>query len=274
MLFVIALLSMQTQENAKVVQPLKPLSSPGSWVTDDDYPPAAARQNHQGTVAFQLMIDSSGLPAGCSVVQSSGFEELDQQVCSLMVQRARFSPARDASGKAIAAPYKGRFTWRMQQDETVFRPGSNRAEFELSADNVLRTCRIGDKVIETIGQSCGAMTIGNVAGDLAAYGIGKHRRLTIEQRSEIGGQQPLVYDMPGEVKIAKRVARFETDAAGARVKCEEAVETPGTSSGGSVPPPLCPGIPQSFAGQHLGADSKDGPLSGRMLIATSWKELP
>ncbi|WP_294329406.1 energy transducer TonB [uncultured Sphingomonas sp.] len=274
MLFGIALLAMQSLDNAKVAQPLRPLTSPGSWVTDDDYPATAARQNHQGTVAFQLTIDSSGFPAGCSVTQSSGFEELDQQVCSLMVQRARFSPARDASGKAIAAPYKGRFTWRMQQDETVFRPGSNRAEFELSPDNVLRTCRVGDKVIETIGQSCGAMTIGNMAGNLAAYGTGKHRRLTMEQRSEIGGQHPLVYDMPGEVKIAKRAARFETDAAGTRVKCEETVETPGMSSSLSAPAPLCPGIPQSFAGQHLAPGGKDGPLSGSMVIATSWKELP
>lgn len=274
MLLVFALLSAQATDSAKGPQPLRPLANPGTWVTDDDYPAAAARQNHQGTVAFQLTIDSSGLPAGCSVVQSSGFEELDQQVCSLMVQRARFSPARDASGKAIAAPYKGRFTWRMEQNETVFRPGSNRAEFELSADNVLRNCRSGDKVLETAGQPCGTMTIGNVAGNLAPYGTGKHRRLTMEQRFETGGHPSLVYDMPGEVKIARRTALFEADAAGKRVKCEESVETPGMSSSLSGPPPLCPGIPQTFAGQHLGPDGKDGPVSGRVVIATSWKELP
>lgn len=274
MLLVIALLAAQAQDSAKGPKPLKPLTNPGSWVTDDDYPAAAMRLGHDGTVGFQLQIDSSGLPAGCSVVQSSGFDELDQQVCHLLVQRARFSPARDASGKAIAAPYKGRFTWRMRQDEGVFRPSTNRIAFELSADNLLLNCRMGDKVLETAGQQCGAMTVGSRADNLAPFGAGKHRRLTMELFSEIGGHQPLVYDSPGQVKIAKRAARFEADAEGKRVKCEEAAETPGMSSSASAPPPLCPGIPQSFAGQHLGPNGKEGPLSGSVIIATSWKELP
>lgn len=117
MLFVIALLvaQAQPQDTTKIVIGPKPLASPLGWVTDEDYPPSAARQKQEGDVGFQLQIDSNGVPAGCSITHSSGFAELDQQACSLLVQRARFSPARDAAGKPLAATYLGRFSWIMRQ---------------------------------------------------------------------------------------------------------------------------------------------------------------
>ncbi len=274
MLLVMALLAAQAQDSAKGPKPLKPLTSPGSWVTDDDYPPSAVRQGHDGTVAFQLQIDSTGLPAGCSVTHSSGYEELDQQVCSLLVQRARFSPARDASGKAVAAPYSGRFTWRMARSETFFQPGTSRMEFELSSADILLNCRLGDKLLETAGQSCGPMTIGTTAPGFASVGSGTHRRITTELFFEIGPRKPMLYDTPGHVKISKRTALFQTDAEGKRVRCEAMAETPGVSA----PPPavaeMCAGVPTTFAGQHLGPNGKDGPLSGSVVVATSWKELP
>lgn len=274
MLLVMALLAAQAQESAKGAQPLKPLTNPGSWVTDDDYPPSAVRQGHDGTVAFQLQIDSTGLPAGCSITKTSGHDELDQQVCSLLVQRARFSPARDASGKAIAAPYNGRFTWQIARGETFLQPGTSSMEFELSADDILLNCGLGDKRLETAGQMCGPMTIGAPAQGFAAVGGGKHRRIITELFFEIGSHKPMLYDAPGQVKVSKRTALFETDAEGKRVKCETTMEAPGIAA----PPPavaeMCTAVPATFAGQHLAPGGKDGPLSGSVVVATSWKELP
>lgn len=274
MLFVIALLAAQAQESAKGPQPLKPLTSPGSWVTDDDYPPSAVRQGHDGTVAFQLRIDSSGLPAGCSVTQSSGHEELDQQVCSLLVQRARFSPARNAAGKAIAAPYNGRFNWRLARGETFLQPSTSSMEFELSANDILLNCRLGDKRLETAGQTCGPMVIGAPAQGFAAVGGGKHRRITTELFFEIGSHKPMLYDAPGQVKISKRTALFEADAEGRRVKCEALMETPGIAAPLPAVAEMCTAVPTTFAGEHRGPGGSDGPLSGSVVVATSWKELP
>jgi TonB family protein len=273
MLLVMALLAVQAQDSAKGQQPLRPLTNPGDWVTDDDYPPVAARQAHEGTVAFQLQIDSSGIPAGCSIVHSSGHEELDQQVCSLLVQRARFSPARDATGNAIAAPYSGRFTWRMGRDAEVSQPASIRLENEWSADNVLLSCAIGGEVAARAGQSCGALTVGSKREEAGMLGAGKHRRITTEISLQIGDPKPLVYDAPGQIKLSKRLAVFEVGPDGKRIKCDALVEAPG-EPGPPQTHEMCSGLPESFAGEHKGPNGRDGPFSGRLVVAVSWKELP
>lgn len=114
MLLVMAVLAAQAQDGAKPTTPVKPLSSPGSWVANDDYPALAVRQGHEGTVGFLLQIDSSGTPTSCSIAQTSGFEELDERTCAILMQRARFSPARDAKEKPMAAAYSSRLSWVMQ----------------------------------------------------------------------------------------------------------------------------------------------------------------
>lgn len=51
--------------------------------------------------AYQLMVDESGLVAGCDVRTSSGAPVLDTSFCDVMKARARFAPARDSRGQAI-----------------------------------------------------------------------------------------------------------------------------------------------------------------------------
>jgi TonB family protein len=92
---------------------VRPAGSPQSWVTDDDYPPEALRRGEQGTVAFTLEVDPAGKPSACHVTQSSGHAVLDRAACTLLTQRARFVPARDAAGIAIPAKFRSRFTWRI-----------------------------------------------------------------------------------------------------------------------------------------------------------------
>ncbi len=113
MLLVMALLAAQAQSVPGLATPLKPLSSPASWVMPDDYPAEAMRDEHEGKVGVRLEIDSTGLPVGCSIISSSGFEELDRRTCSILTNRARFSPARDPKGKPIAASYSTRMTWSL-----------------------------------------------------------------------------------------------------------------------------------------------------------------
>lgn len=83
------------------------------WITNDDYPAADARQHHEGTVGFALQIDASGRATRCDVTASSGYPGLDNGACVLLLRRARFDPARDAGGKAVASTFPGRFTWRL-----------------------------------------------------------------------------------------------------------------------------------------------------------------
>jgi TonB family protein len=79
--------------------------------TMNDYPKAAIKARHQGTTTYRLSIGPDGAVTGCTIVQSSGWEELDSTTCRILRERARFNPARNAAGEAIADEYHGRARW-------------------------------------------------------------------------------------------------------------------------------------------------------------------
>lgn len=93
-----------------------PTGSPGAWVTTNDYPTNALRAEAQGTTAFRLDIGSNGLVTGCTITDSSGSQELDTATCQLVTRRARFVPARDPQGRAVAGTYSNRVRWVIPQD--------------------------------------------------------------------------------------------------------------------------------------------------------------
>lgn len=107
MLLVVALLAVQAE-----AQVPKPVSS-GPWMTNDDYPAAAAKRGHQGSLSYLLRVDASGLPTACNVVISSGYPVLDAAACTILMKRARFTPARSPAGEAVAADFPGRFNWSL-----------------------------------------------------------------------------------------------------------------------------------------------------------------
>jgi protein TonB len=71
----------------------------------DDYPADALARGEQGTVLAQLTVDADGRVSGCAIVRSSGSRSLDDATCSIVERRARFDPARDAEGRAVASTY-------------------------------------------------------------------------------------------------------------------------------------------------------------------------
>lgn len=91
--------------------PTRPKTSPGSWVTTEDYPAEALRYEQEGAVAFRLVVDRSGKVSDCAVTASSGYPVLDAQTCSLVRQRALFTPARDINGEAVTGTYANRVRW-------------------------------------------------------------------------------------------------------------------------------------------------------------------
>jgi periplasmic protein TonB len=99
----------------QVAVKLTPRGSPGSWVTNDDYPPSAQRDGVEGVTGFSLAVGPDGKVTGCSVTASSGSSLLDDTACRLLTRRARFNPAKDAGGTAISSSYAGRFRWQIQK---------------------------------------------------------------------------------------------------------------------------------------------------------------
>lgn len=100
----------RSPQQPQPVGAVRPLS-PSEWVTSDDYPLDAIRAGLQGTVSFTLDVSAGGLPTACRITQSSGHLMLDEATCALMMKRARFDPARDATGSTVTAQYSRRVTW-------------------------------------------------------------------------------------------------------------------------------------------------------------------
>jgi protein TonB len=85
----------------------------GTYVSDADYPPDAVRREEQGTTRFRLAVGPDGRVADCTVTGSSGSASLDLATCRLMKSRARFAPARDTGGNAVADSVTNAINWRL-----------------------------------------------------------------------------------------------------------------------------------------------------------------
>jgi protein TonB len=93
-----------------VTQP-QPRAPAQSYVTRDDYPPAALAAKQQGWVRMLLIVGPDGRVGGCLVTRSSGSAALDVTSCNLLRRRARFIPARDSNGNPAAGPLQQEVVW-------------------------------------------------------------------------------------------------------------------------------------------------------------------
>lgn len=75
-----------------------------SWAAriQDNYPAKAAREERSGRVGVRVQIGPDGRVTACSVTSSSGSPDLDAAACDGMSRYARYNPALDDDGNAIA----------------------------------------------------------------------------------------------------------------------------------------------------------------------------
>ncbi|WP_288287809.1 energy transducer TonB, partial [uncultured Sphingobium sp.] len=92
-----------------------PRSSPGSWLSDADYPSRAQREERSGTAGFRLQIGADGRVTDCTITSSTGHPDLDEATCRLLPRRARFKPAKGSDGAEMPDTYNGRITWRLPE---------------------------------------------------------------------------------------------------------------------------------------------------------------
>lgn len=82
-----------------------------AYLSPDDYPAVALRNNEQGQVDFTLDIGPDGRVSACRIRRSSGSAALDSATCRIMRSRARYTPARDARGIAVADRADATIRW-------------------------------------------------------------------------------------------------------------------------------------------------------------------
>ena len=93
----------------------RPLTAPGQWVSETDYPTGALRRGEQGVTGFEITVGPDGRVRDCTVTRSSGSAELDAATCAKVSQRARFAPASDDQGAIIAGRYANAIRWQIPQ---------------------------------------------------------------------------------------------------------------------------------------------------------------
>ena len=74
----------------------------GGQIKASDYPADALAAHADGTTGVEISVSAQGRPTQCSVAQSSGSRSLDSATCRLVMQRFRFRPAHDGTGRAVA----------------------------------------------------------------------------------------------------------------------------------------------------------------------------
>ena len=84
-------------------------------IKDSDYPKGAGEAGLGGTVGVRFQIEADGRVSGCAIEKSSGSKELDDTTCRLIVERFRFRPSLDPSGRPVPATMIQNHIWVMQQ---------------------------------------------------------------------------------------------------------------------------------------------------------------
>jgi protein TonB len=93
-----------------------PKGSPSEWVTTEDYPARALREERAGTTRFHMTVGTNGRPTDCQITSSSGSPDLDEATCTYAQRRARFSPAMDTDGQPTTGSYNGTVRWVIPKD--------------------------------------------------------------------------------------------------------------------------------------------------------------
>jgi len=77
------------------------------------YPKRALEAGEQGLVAFKVRLDKAGQPTNCEVTHSSGYRQLDDETCQLILIHAVFQPVKDAEGNKVNQVTEGVVNWKI-----------------------------------------------------------------------------------------------------------------------------------------------------------------
>lgn len=81
------------------------------YFNKNDYPKALRETKPKGTTGAEVMVGVDGRPLSCRITDPSGIPLFDSETCRLLLKRFRFRPARDMSGKPVAAPWAMDVDW-------------------------------------------------------------------------------------------------------------------------------------------------------------------
>lgn len=89
------------------------------WVTTDDYPSSAQREEAEGVTEVELTVGVTGRVGVCGIRRSSGTASLDHAACRNLLRRARYEPALGYDGQPEISVVAKRVRWELPDDEPV-----------------------------------------------------------------------------------------------------------------------------------------------------------
>lgn len=197
--------------------PAQALNPPVGLFTQDDYPVEALRRDEEGLVIAQVDVTADGRVGGCTVVQSSGSQALDSGTCSILTRRARYRPARNQAGQAVADHERVRIKWLLPRDP--YQATIESMEVRYRADGKLdgctnRTedkdqppCRMIAQLVDAVRSKSGSTT--ELRG----------RTLTFEHRVDIDGLAWSPQRSDGLIVVWQQVAEYLLDGDGKLTEC-------------------------------------------------------
>ena len=81
-------------------------------IPDREYRRIAGGRIPRGSATIAFRVDSNGRMSNCRITRSSGDSQVDAVVCEAATRHLRFSPARDANGRAVAQDLTYTPSWR------------------------------------------------------------------------------------------------------------------------------------------------------------------
>lgn len=90
-----------------------PRNNIANWVTTNDYPGRAIREEWEGTTGFRVTVGTDGKVESCTITRSSGHAALDEATCKNVERRARFNPAKDGFGEKTIGSYSSSVRWQL-----------------------------------------------------------------------------------------------------------------------------------------------------------------
>ncbi|QIG80421.1 energy transducer TonB [Stakelama tenebrarum] len=108
-MLIASLLILATQDAAAAATPI----DQAKWITAAQYPQGARDAGEEGTVGYVLLVDAEGKVTNCAISRPTRSWRLDTATCRILRERARFTPARDAQGRAVPGRFEGAFTWQL-----------------------------------------------------------------------------------------------------------------------------------------------------------------
>jgi hypothetical protein len=98
---------LDAEKHKTLSSPVIPQFSPDGWLPQGTIPFSEFSKFTGGGNQVRLMIDTSGKPTACHIFSPTLDKGLNDKICQILMEKASFTPAKDAAGQAMASYWMG-----------------------------------------------------------------------------------------------------------------------------------------------------------------------